>query len=59
MSLYGYVANSGANNVSVINTSTNTVTATITVGAGPIGTALTPDGAKLYVTDDSSGVVSV
>jgi len=30
--------------VSVINTATNTVTATIRVGYGPIGVAVAPDG---------------
>ena len=35
-----YVANSGDNTVSVIDTSTNAVTATIAVGAGPYGIAV-------------------
>ena len=35
--IYGAIAlNQGDGTVSVINTSTNTVTATITVGSGPI-----------------------
>lgn len=54
-----YVTNNGGNSVSVIDTSTNTVTATIPVGGfSPIGVALTPDGTRAYVTS-SSGLVSV
>lgn len=43
-----YVTNSG-NTVSVIDTATNTVVATVTVGIGPYGVAITPDGAFAYV----------
>jgi YVTN family beta-propeller protein len=39
-----FVANSGSNNVSVINTATNTVVATIPVGTNPNRLAVTPDG---------------
>ena len=35
-----YVANRGSNTVSVINTATNTVTATVTVGSGSSGVAI-------------------
>jgi YVTN family beta-propeller protein len=44
--------------VSVIATATNTVAATIRVGNRPYGVAITPDGAKLYVTNQE-GTVSV
>jgi len=54
-----YVANSGANTVSVINTSTNAVIKTITVGSNPTGVAVTPDGARVYVTNRGSNTVSV
>ena len=37
------------NTVSVIDTATNTVTATVPVGSYPIGVAVTPDGTKVYV----------
>ena len=40
-----------ANTVSVINTATNTVSATITVGADPIGVSVSPDGSKVYVAN--------
>jgi len=35
------------------------VFATIPVGAGPFGVAITPDGTRAYVTNDSSNTVSV
>ena len=41
---FAYVANVAANNVSVIETTGNTVMATVAVGIAPIGVAVTPDG---------------
>ena len=41
---YAYVFNLDTDTVSVINTATNLVTATITVGAQPEGAAVTPNG---------------
>jgi len=38
-----YVANSDYNTVSVIDTATNTVTATVNVGSSPYGVSVTPD----------------
>ena len=40
------------NTVSVIDTATNTVIATIPVGSSPFGVAVTPDGSKVYVAND-------
>ncbi len=40
-----YVTNIVSNDVSVIDLASNTVTATVTVGNGPTGVAITPDGA--------------
>jgi len=37
----------------------NTVTATVTVGSGPSGVAVTPNGAYAYVANYASGSVSV
>jgi YVTN family beta-propeller protein len=54
-----YIANSGANTVSVINTATNKVTATIPVGSFPLGVTVTPDGGNVYVTNSNSASVSV
>ena len=42
------------NTVSVIDTATNTVVATIPVGGNPFGVAITPDGTRAYVTDFTS-----
>jgi YVTN family beta-propeller protein len=58
------VTNSGnyndpGNTVSVIDTVTNTVTATVHVGITPLGVAITPDGKKVYVTNAESDNVSV
>ena len=39
-----YVANYGSDNVSVIDTSNNTVVATVPVGSNPYGVAITPNG---------------
>ena len=46
-----YVANFTGNFVSVIDTATNTVTATVPVGDGPFGVAVTPDGHHAYVAN--------
>src|SRR3989338_8769763 len=45
--------------VSVINTATNTVSATVTVGPGPNGVSVLPAGAFVYVTNSFSDTVSV
>ena len=56
-----YVANYGAHNVSVIATSSNTVTATVTVGSGetgkPIALAVTPNSAHVYVADQGNSQI--
>ena len=54
-----YVANGGDNTVSVINTATNAITATIPVGPRPQLVAVTPDHATAYVTDFGGTTVSV
>src|SRR3990172_2332653 len=56
---FAYVANNGTNTVSVINTATNTVVATITVGTSPAEVAITPNGNFAYVTNTGSDTVSV
>jgi len=56
---YMYVTNYSSNTVSVINTSTNTVVNTITVGTRPYGVAITPNGLYAYVANAGSGTVSV
>jgi YVTN family beta-propeller protein len=55
-----YVTNADSNNVSVINTSTNTEVLTrITVGDSHFAVAIKPDGAFAYVINVSSNNVSV
>jgi len=62
-----YVVNSGnvseidssGKTISVIDTATNTVTATVNVGIGPLGVAVIPDGTKVYVTNSWSNTTSV
>jgi YVTN family beta-propeller protein/VCBS repeat-containing protein len=55
---YTYVANQSSNIVSVID-SNNEVVSTITVGSAPTGVAASPDGSKVYVTNRSTGKLSV
>jgi YVTN family beta-propeller protein/probable HAF family extracellular repeat protein len=56
---FAYVANNVSNTISVIDTASNTVTATVAVGSGPRGVAITPNGVHAYVTNVSSNTVSV
>src|SRR5215813_1835163 len=49
----------GGGNVSVIDTATDEVTGTISVGGYLFGVAVIPDGSKVYVTDINNGTVSV
>lgn len=50
---------SGANQVSVIDTATNTVVAAIPVGNDPRGIAVNPAGTRVYVANFGSDTVSV
>jgi YVTN family beta-propeller protein len=54
-----YVANDLSSSVSVIDLSTNKVTATIPVGNGPFNVAIPTLGSNAYVTNQGSGTVSV
>jgi YVTN family beta-propeller protein len=54
-----YVGLSGDSAVAVIDTSTNQVSKTIPIPAGPHGLVITPDGAKVLVSSDGSSTVSV
>ncbi len=54
-----YITNLNDNTVSVIDTASNTVTATVPVGNFPNGVAVTPDGAHVYVGNQGDGTVSV
>jgi YVTN family beta-propeller protein len=54
-----YVSNSTSNTVSVVNTATNSVIATVPVGTGPQGLAVNPTGTRVYVVNAGAGSVSV
>src|SRR6516162_8536041 len=54
-----YITNDGSGNVSVIDTATNTVTATIPVGTAPFAVAVSPNGGTVYVANQHSNNVSV
>ena len=65
-SSFAYIANYGSitsfplsNTVTVINTNTNAVTGTITVGSNPFGVSASSDGTKVYVTNYGANSVSV
>ena len=54
-----YVANTGANTVSVIDAATNTVVAAIPVGNHPGGVAVNPTGSRVYVSVSAANIVAV
>ena len=54
-----YVSNYYDNTVSVIDTNTNTVIKTISVGASPYNLAASPDGTRVYVANVNANTVSV
>lgn len=56
---FAYVPNSDDGTVSVIDTATDTVVATVPVGQAPIGVAVHPAGTYAYVTNRGDGSLSV
>jgi YVTN family beta-propeller protein len=54
-----FVANQKSSSVSVIDTNTDTVTATANVGGAPHGLVDTPDSSRVLVANEASGTVSV
>jgi len=56
---FAYVTNGESNNISVIDTTTDKVTATISVGSDPAGVVISPNGTKVYVANAHSNDVSV
>jgi YVTN family beta-propeller protein len=54
-----YAAFNTSNTVYVINTSTYSIVATITVGITPEGICISPDGSKVYVTNREDSSVSI
>ena len=56
---FAYISNAWSDNVSVIDTATNSVVATVAVGSGPTGVAVNPADTRVYVTNRTSNTVSV
>jgi YVTN family beta-propeller protein/parallel beta-helix repeat protein len=56
---FAYISNSGSDNVSVIDTATYAVVATVPVGASPYGVAVNAGGAFAYVANFGGNTVSV
>jgi YVTN family beta-propeller protein len=56
---FAYISNSGDNSVSVIDTKTNSVAATVSVGTKPYGVAVHPEGTVAYIANFGSSTVSV
>ena len=56
---FAYAANFNSGNVSMIDILTSLPVATIPVGSGPWGVALSPDGKQLYVSNYLGNTVSV
>jgi YVTN family beta-propeller protein len=54
-----YITNDNDGTVSVINTTTNAVVATVTVGNRPQGVSVSPDGSRVYVANEVDNSVSV
>jgi YVTN family beta-propeller protein len=56
---FAYIPNAYSNNVSVIDTASNTVVATVPVGSYPVGVAVSASGARVYVANVDAASVSV
>jgi YVTN family beta-propeller protein len=54
-----YIVSSTANTVTIVDTSTSTVKATLLMGTGPSRVAVSPDGSRAYVSHPAFGYVSV
>src|SRR5438067_230549 len=56
---FAYITNSHRDSVSVIDTATNAVIATVAVGELPFDVAVHPNGSRVYVVNEGSHTVSV
>jgi YVTN family beta-propeller protein len=54
-----YVSNSSADSVSVIDTNTNVVIATIETDKAPVNPTFTPDHRRVYVSNSQAGTLSI
>lgn len=55
----GYVANNCTSNVSVFDSSSHMITATVPVGANPSAVAVSPDLKKVYISNNNDSTISV
>ncbi|MDD3041086.1 PGF-pre-PGF domain-containing protein [Bacteroides sp.] len=56
---FAYITNAKSNKVSVIDTTTNNIIATINVGSDPWGVAVSSDGTKAYIANVYSNSISI
>jgi YVTN family beta-propeller protein len=56
---FAYITNAADDTVSIIDTATNTVTATVPVGLSPYGVAVSSDGARVFVANYNGDTISV
>jgi YVTN family beta-propeller protein len=55
---FAYITNSGSNTVSVVDTATNAVVATVAVGSQPFGVAVNAAGTRAYIGNRGANSVS-
>lgn len=56
---FAYIPAFDADAVVVLDTATNTIVATVTVGDGPFGIAVNATGTRVYVANQNGGNVSI
>jgi YVTN family beta-propeller protein len=56
---FAYIPNAYSDNVSVIDTATNTIVATVRVGSYPVGVAVNAAGTRVYIVNVDDASVSV
>lgn len=56
---FAYVPNEGSGTVSVIDTKTDALVADIAVGGKPRGIAASPDGSRVFVSDQATSTLHV
>ena len=56
---FAYASNEGSASISVIDTATDRVVATLKIGAKPRGIAISADGSRLYVSDQTANALLV